>query len=221
LEKVRIASVPGRVREVGAARILDIGLVDRQHDVVAQPRDEAVERLGPDTGTGGVVWIAHQDEPGTARDRRGHRLEVVGELRVERHRNARRPRSLHDDRIHRERRPGIDDFVPFTQQDLREQLEDLVRTGTEDELLGSDREPTRERAAQLVARTIGIAVDVRGLRAHRLHGLRGRTERVLVRGQLDRAADAELALQLLDRLARLIRLECRDVGSDPLLEGHG
>src|SRR5690606_32588741 len=56
--------------------------------------------------------------------------------------------------------------------------------------------------------------------AHRGHRLGGGPERVLVGGELHRARDAELALELLDRLARHVGREVPDPGLHALCEAH-
>src|SRR5205823_9624640 len=65
-------------------------------------------------------------------------------------------------------------------------------------------------ALEIEGGAVGIAVQVAERGRDRGDGLRRGAERVLVRGELDRVADAELALELLDRLAGRVRGERPD-----------
>src|SRR5207247_390377 len=60
---------------------------------------------------------------------------------------------------------------------------------------------------QAVGTAVGVAVQLAGAALDRLARLRQRAEGALVRRQLDDALEPELALDLLDRLARLVRDE--------------
>jgi hypothetical protein len=66
---------------------------------------------------------------------------------------------------------------------------------------------------QVIRAAVGMAVHAvrRGL--DRGDGERGRSERVLVRRELDRARDPQLPLQLLDRLPGHVRLQGADFRS--------
>jgi hypothetical protein len=65
----------------------------------------------------------------------------------------------------------------------------------------------REGPAQAVRAAVRVPVELGRTARDRLEGLREGSERPLVRGQLDDALKAELALHLLDRLPRLVRDE--------------
>ena len=70
--------------------------------------------------------------------------------------------------------------------------------------------------------TAGLVFDSEFQRgSNRLHGLRRRSEGILVRSELDGALDPELALELLDRLAGLVGFELGDVGLDESSQRHG
>src|SRR5688572_22788519 len=86
-----------------------------------------------------------------------------------------------------------------------EHHEDLVRTVAERHLADVDRVPLRGARAQAVAAAVGIMADVRDRRRERRARMPSRTERVLVRRELDAAADAEFALERLRRLAGHVR----------------
>src|SRR5262249_51450676 len=68
------------------------------------------------------------------------------------------------------------------------------------DLLERDVVPLRERGAQPVSTAVGVPVQLAGRARHRLEGGRERSVRPLVGGELDHALEAELALDLLDRL---------------------
>jgi len=59
---------------------------------------------------------------------------------------------------------------------------------------------SRDLRPQLVARAVGVAIQLRQRRLDCLDRERRRPQRILVRRQLDRLDDAELALQTLDGL---------------------
>ena len=94
-----------------------------------------------------------------------------------------------------------------------ELVEQVVRAVAERELL-LDATPSRadERAPQRETAGVGIEVELRQRRRQRRERARRRAERVLVRRDLDRPGDPELALELLDRLTGLVDVE---------LCGHG
>src|SRR5262249_9164671 len=75
----------------------------------------------------------------------------------------------------------------------------------------------RKLGPQPVRAAVGVAVHVRSGLGRRGERLGRRPERILVGRELDRAGDAELALQLLDGLAREVRTELLDVLGD---QGH-
>ena len=181
---------------------------------------EAIEGLGAHAGSGGVVRIAHEDHPRPLADGGRHGGQVVDQVHVQGYRDRFRTHPLHDDRVHGKGRPGEDRLVTGPEEALGDQLEDLVGAGTEDELVRLDSQPPGEGLAQTEARPVGIAVHALRRGSDRLDRLRRRSQRILVRGELDRALNPELALELLDRLARLVRLELGDVRLHESLERH-
>ena len=75
-----------------------------------------------------------------------------------------------------------------------------------------------ERAAKVERAAVGIAVEPAGAPLHRLQRGRERAPRALVRRELDDAIEAELALDLLLRLPRLVRNQAVECGAE---ERHG
>ena len=127
---------------------------------------------------------------------------------------------LREDRIHGEAGPGKHGLVTGTQDALDQDLEQLVGAGAEDQRVGRDAKLRRQRLAQVVAGTVGVAVQaLRGLDRGVERPSR-RSQRRFVRRQLDRTVDPELALELLDRLARRVRLELEDVRLHQVGELH-
>src|SRR5690606_30365243 len=112
-------------------------------------------------------------------------------------------------------------LVAGAEEGLGDQLEDLVGAAAEDELLGPHAELRGEPLAQPEARAVGIAVHAAERGADRLDGLRRGAERVLVGGELDHALQAQLALDLLDRLAGPGGIERGDPGLHAVGEAHG
>ena len=131
------------------------------------------------------------------------------------------------DRVARERRPAADDLIAGVEYRLAEAVDEPVRTGTDGDLLEAQVEPFRERRAQAIGAAVGVAVQLVGATLDRLARPRERPERPFVRRQLDDALEPELALDLLDRLPRLVRDEVVDGGLEEAVRdlrkrpGHG
>src|SRR5581483_8090421 len=88
---------------------------------------------------------------------------------------------------------------------LAQHVDAAVRAGTDRDLVGRDAVTLGERGVQAEGAAVRVAVQVARRALHRLGRSRERAERALVRGQLDHALEPELALHVLDRLARLVR----------------
>ena len=90
-----------------------------------------------------------------------------------------------------------------------------VGPGADRDLLEANAVPFGERGAQAVRAAVRVAVQARRRSAaDRLERLRERAERPFVRGELDDALEPELALHLLDRLARLVRDDPASAGRE-------
>ena len=138
---------PGRrARASGASAVADelaVGLVDHHQHVVGDPVEEGVELGGADGGAGGVVRRADQDHPGPVGDRGGHRVEVVGLVGAQRHRDPGGPVDRDHDRVGLEGAPGVHDLVARAGGGLHELLQhpDAARAGGE--VLGRHAEVRR------------------------------------------------------------------------------
>src|SRR5205807_5803910 len=71
-----------------------------------------------------------------------------------------------------------------------------------------------QRRPQPVGAAVGVAVQLPRRALHRGERLWERAQRSLVRGELDDTFEPELPLNLLDRLARLVRNQARERGPD-------
>ena len=98
----------------------------------------------------------------------------------------------------------VDRVQPRTQIKKPEQVEHLDRARRRKHPLDANLMMRRDFRPQLVTRAVGVAIQLGQRRLNRLDRARRRPERILVRRQLDGIDDSELALQLLDRLARLV-----------------
>ena len=152
---------------------------------------------------GRVVRDADVDELRPGADRTQERVEVVAPV-PERHGPGDRAELPGVDRVARERGPAADDLVARLEHRLAEAVDDPVRSGSGRDLLEAQVEPLRERGAEPVRAAVGVAVELSGAALDRLARLRERAERPLVGGELDHALEPELALNLLDGLARLV-----------------
>ena len=116
--------------------------------------------------------------------------------------------------VARERRPAGDDLVARIERRQADVADDRVRAGADRDLLEADAVPLGERAAEALRAAVRIAVQLERRARDRLVRRRERPVRPLVRGELDDALEPELALDLLDRLARLVRDEPGEGGTD-------
>ena len=111
------------------------------------------------------------------------------------------------DHVAREGRPTADDLVTRVEQRLCEAVHHAVRARAGSDLLEAHPVPLGECPAETEGAAVRIAVQFPCRALDRLEGGRQRPPRALVRRELDDALQAELALELLDRLAWLVRHE--------------
>ena len=116
--------------------------------------------------------------------------------------------------VARERRPAGDDLVARVERRQADVADDRVRAGADGHLLEADAVPLGERAPEAPRAAVRVAVELERRALDRLLRGRERPVRPLVRGELDDALEPELALDLLDRLARLVRDEPVERGAD-------
>ena len=158
-ERARALGNPGeRIREVAAAHVLDVTLVDYQHDIRRQRRHEPIELGAADARAGRVIGVAQHHHARARRYGCAHRREVVHQPRGERHRHSSRAHARGHDRIHRKGRPRVHDFIAGADERFHHQLEDLVPAAAEYDLSGRDAELRREFRAQPEARAIRVTV---------------------------------------------------------------
>ena len=93
-----------------------------------------------------------------------------------------------------------------------DQVQHIVGTVTQGNAVSHNTVQLGQSCHQLVTATLRVTCHVRYHRLGRSHCQRTRTERILVRGQFDGIANAVLALQFLDRLARLVGLQGTHTG---------
>ena len=103
---------------------------------------------------------------------------------------------------------------PGSTQGLADVADDRVGARADGHLLEADAVLLGEGAPEAPGAAVRVAVELERRARDRLLRLREGTVRPLVRGELDDALEAELALHLLDRLARLVRNEPRERRAD-------
>ena len=149
---------------------------------------ELVDRRGWQGGGGRVVRVADDHDARGCGHLARHCLEVVLAGFVQRHRRGARAGHRGELRVHRERRPGIDELGAWLEHRLG---------GGEQQLAGAvaDRDPAGGHAgalgdalAQRRALRVGVAVERAELCLDRLEHLRVRLEGGLVRGELHELA---------------------------------
>ncbi len=164
------------------------------------PLDEPFGLLGGQDRPGGVVRGAQQDHPGPGRHRCGHGVEVVAAVTGQRDPDALGAGQADADRVGLEGAPGVDDLVGLAVVVLpgeggQQLVEGAEAAGAGDDVLGRNVQELGERAAQLAAQRIRVAVEV-GLRRDGLLHCRNRWQRVFVGGKLvaDQAFDGDWRL---------------------------
>ena len=137
------------------------------------------------------------------------------------HHHANPPRGLDDHRVHDERRVRDHRLLARAQEGPHDELDELVRAVAHDELVGGEAVAAGEGDPEVVGAAVRIPVEVRqGVGDGLEDALRGR-QGVLVGGELDDIREAELALELLDGLARLVGRDAEDVIVGDGFPGHG
>ena len=168
-----------RVDLLRVIQVFVVSLIQHDEDVARNCLQERldVSRLKP--GTGGVVGIGDKDHARARCERRAHGQEIVTEVAC-RNRDADRTARLCGKRIDREGVLRIHCVIARTQKRLRDQLEDIVGTVAEHDLLAFHPEAGRKRSLERVTIAIRIARDPRRGIEDRLPHLRARSARILV-----------------------------------------
>ena len=195
------------VRIVGIVDVLEVRLIEHGQHVLRNSLEVCVELAARVHRSRRVVGMADVHELGPLRDRLQQGLQVVAVI-AERHRDGLRAQLARVDRIARERRPAEHDLVARFQDGLRDTVDQTVGPRAHRDLLEANAVAFGERCPQTVRAPVRVAVQVTGGALQCLERLRERPERSFVRGEFDHALEPELALNLFDRLARL-------VGDDP------
>src|SRR2546423_4489679 len=118
------------------------------------------------------------------------------------------------DDVARKRRPAADDLIAGIEHRLRDPVDQRVGAGPDRDFPELHTVPLRERRTKPVSPTVRIAVQLTRRALQRLERLRERPERPLVRSELDDALEPELALNLFDRLSRLVRDDVLERGPE-------
>src|SRR5262249_1149495 len=105
------------------------------------------------------------------------------------------------------RRPARDDLVTRLERRLAEVADHPVRSRADGCLFEAHAVQLRQAGTQPVTASVRVAVEVRDAGAKHLERCWKRAEWAFVRRELDDPLETELALHLLDRLARLVRDE--------------
>ena len=193
-----------RVGIVRVAHEFEVRLVGDDHDVLRHPLEEPLPFRAPVNRAGRIVRIAEKNNSRVRVDRRRHRVEVVRESIAGLDHAMLPAGRRRRQRINRERMLRVNRVQSRPQIKEREQVEHLDRARRREHPLDADLMMRRDFRPQLVARAVGIAIQLGQRRLDCLDRARRRPQRILVRRQLYRLDDSEFALQFLDRLARLV-----------------
>jgi Lon protease-like protein len=116
-----------------------------------------------------------------------------------------RPKLDRVEDVARERGPTTHDLVSRVENRERQVHHDRVGSRGDGDVLELDTVLLGERRPEAVGASVGVAVQLRCPSSDRFQSLGERPELALVRGELDNAVEAKLALDLLDRLPGLVR----------------
>ena len=162
---------------------LDVGLVEDHEHVRRDALEQRADRVAREVRAGRVVRVADQHQPRLLGDRGRHRIQVVDVPVGQRHRHLAGIGRGGQVRIHRERRPRVDDLAPRLEQRLGRGEQDLAGAVAHRDARDRVLVAVRERAPQGAGAGIGIAVHLAGGPADRLHDALDGRERRLVRRQ--------------------------------------
>ena len=142
------------VEVVGVVDVLEVGLVEDAEHVRGQPVEEREQLVAAVRGAGRVVRMADVDELRALPDRVEQRVEVVGVV-AQRHRPRHAAELRGEEDVAREGGPAADDLVAGVESRLREQVDDPVCAGADDDLLERDAVPLGQRGAQREDAAVG------------------------------------------------------------------
>ena len=163
---------------------LEIRLVDDGEHSWRQAVEKLQQRVTQNDSAGRVVGVGYIDRFGLRGDRRRERVEVIAAT-SQSDRYADGPHFGRIDRIDRKGRPTVRHLIARFIQRLREIVEHGIGAVADDDLVGAHPMAGRQGVAQLVARSVRIAIGVGNGARDRLECGRDRSERSLVRRQLD------------------------------------
>ena len=208
------------VREVRLLDVIGVGLVHHHHAGQGQGGDEAVEPIRRQPGPGGVVGVGDPHHPGLRVDQVLHGVQVVA-IVAGRGDPGPGPDRLGGDGVDGEGVLGEDGLDPGLEEGAGDQIQDIVGAVAQGDGGGIDPVLASQGGAQLEAAAVRVAAEFTQGRLDRRPRQPAGAQRVLVGGELDGAADAELTLQLGDGLAGEIGLQPGDAGGGDGEEGVG
>ena len=206
-DEVRVPGQPGNtVRVVGLVHVLGVGLIDHDDDPVGHRGEKTLERPGIVPGAGGIVGIGDEHQPRAFGDRVGHGRQIVPPV-PRRHLHSTGAHGTGDQRINGECVLGEHHLVLAGNEQPGDQLQDVVGTVAQGQAVARHCVDPGQRGPQVGTAAIGVARQL--VEPHQRHGprLRAGTQGTLVGRQLDDVGEPQLALQLLDGFARLVRCQ--------------
>ncbi|PAV69192.1 hypothetical protein WR25_08594 [Diploscapter pachys] len=177
LEKVRVTSTLDCVRASSNPPSSSSG---SRYSPGVEPRD----LLAGGIGAGRIVGVGDEHDLGLVRHRGQDRIDIgrIVAIGDDHRRRADAPRR---DLIHRKAVADVDDLVARPGEGAGGQVQHLVRSSAIDQSLRLDAVMAGKRAAQVDRGGVGIALQMPRRVAIRRPRALGRTERILVRRQLD------------------------------------
>ena len=207
-----------RVGEIRVLDVLEVRLVDDGKHVVGDGLEEAEHVVALRHRPRRVVDRRQERELRPLRHGGQHRVGVHAPV-MERDPHGHGAELQRIEDVARERGPRRDDLVADVERRLAREPDHGVRARRDDDLLERDTVTPRERVAQAVAPAVRVPVRLGQDPRDRVERLREGAERALVRCELDDPLEAELPLDRLCRLARLVRDETVERRADELRPG--
>ena len=203
-EEPAVVVIFHRVGVVRIAHEFEVRLVGDDHDVLRHALEKTLPFGAPVNRPGRIIGIAEKNNSGVRVASRRHRVEVVRESVESLDHPMLTAGGRGRQRINRERMLRVNRVQSRPQVQEREQVQHLDRARGRKHPLHPDLMIRGDFRAQLVAGAVGVSIQLVQRRLDCLDRARRRPQRILVRRQLHRIVDSELALQLLNRLARLV-----------------
>ena len=157
-----------------------VRLIEGHDNALRDPVNETVQFTFTDHRTGRIIRIRDVNNSGPIVDCVRHRGQVMGQIRI-RHFHGSRAEKLRQNLVNNERMFGRNDIVARLQKGVPEELNDLVRTVPEHDVVNTQTKFLSNSDAQMISAAVRIEMRFQQSLLHRLDGHRRGSKRILVR----------------------------------------